>query len=51
VIEPKQKPEAPIVQTTTETRAGSKTVANRNVMFISLVVVVIAFAALLLIYR
>ncbi len=50
-MEPKPKPDEPIVQTTTETRAGSKTVANRNVMIISLVVVVIAFVALLLIYR
>ncbi|QYE34967.1 MULTISPECIES: hypothetical protein [Sphingosinicellaceae] len=50
-MEPSQKPEEPIVQTTTESRAGSKTVANRNVMFISLAVVVIAFIALLLIYR
>jgi hypothetical protein len=46
--EPGQKK---IVETTTEARAGSKTLANRNVMFVSLAVVVIAFIALLIIYR
>lgn len=35
----------------TEARAGSKTRSNRNVMIVSLVVIVIAFGALLLIYR
>ena len=37
--------------TTTEARAGSKTPANRYVMFISLGIVVIAFVTLLIIYR
>ena len=46
-----EQPEKKIVETTTEARAGSKTLANRNVMVISLVVVVIAFIVLLLIYR
>ncbi len=46
-----EEPNEKIVATTTEARAGSKTRANRNVMFISLAVVVIAFVALLLIYR
>lgn len=33
-----------VVETTTEARAGSKTLANRNVMIISIVIVVILFA-------
>ncbi len=49
--EPDQAPDAPIVETTTEARAGSKTLVNRNIMFASLAVVVIAFIALLIIYR
>ena len=35
----------------TEARAGSRTKANRNVMIISLVIVVIAFVAVFLMYR
>lgn len=45
------EPDKKIVETTTEARAGSKTLANRNVMFVSLAIVVIAFVALLVIYR
>ena len=42
-----EEPEEPIVQTTTEARAGSKTLANRNVLIISVVIVVVIFAGLL----
>lgn len=41
----------PVELTKTEARAGSKTKSNRNVMFVSIAIVVIAFGALLLIYR
>jgi len=51
MTETDKKPEPRIVETTTEARAGSKTLVNRNIMLISLVVVVIAFIALLIIYR
>lgn len=44
------KPDKPIVETTTEARAGSKTLANRNVLIISLVIIVILFAGLLVVY-
>ncbi len=37
-----------VVETTTEARAGSKTLANRNVLIISVVIVVIIFAGLLI---
>ncbi len=43
--------EKPTKLTETEAKGGSKTAANRNVMIVSLVVVVVAFVALLLIYR
>lgn len=44
-------PEQPEKLTETEAKAGSKTLANRNVLIISVVIVVIIFAGLLISFR
>ena len=43
--------EEPQELTETEAKGGSKTLANRNVMLISIVVVVIVFVGLLIAFR
>jgi hypothetical protein len=46
-----RRPDPPIVETTTEARAGSTPGVTRNVLIIGLVLVVIIFAVIVLVGR